>query len=148
MQLNACNIVYILTNILFNTVLILLFFKYDFTYSCNVWLPVCLYYCLLIQIMVIMSLTVLLEFVVVCWVLSLISWFSLQLDSPQWESISEAAKDLVRRMLTVDHTQRITIQEVLNHKWLRVCWFLFCKALGLFYLQSFTESTVPLAFST
>ncbi|XP_069668969.1 peripheral plasma membrane protein CASK-like isoform X2 [Periplaneta americana] len=43
----------------------------------------------------------------------------LYLDSPQWEPISEAAKDLIRRMLTVDHTKRITIQEVLNHKWLR-----------------------------
>ncbi|PSN39508.1 Peripheral plasma membrane protein CASK [Blattella germanica] len=43
----------------------------------------------------------------------------LYLDSPQWEPISEAAKDLVNRMLTLDHTQRITIQEVLNHKWLR-----------------------------
>ena len=43
-----------------------------------------------------------------------------QLDTPLWESISEAAKDLIKRMLSVDHTQRITIQEVLNHKWLRV----------------------------
>jgi len=51
----------------------------------------------------------------------------LQLDTPQWETISEAAKDLVRQMLTVDHTQRITIQEVLNHKWLRVCIFLLCR---------------------
>ncbi|XP_047105118.1 peripheral plasma membrane protein CASK-like [Schistocerca piceifrons] len=43
----------------------------------------------------------------------------LHLDSPQWEFISDAAKDLVQKMLTVDHTQRITIQEVLNHRWLR-----------------------------
>lgn len=43
----------------------------------------------------------------------------LYLDTPQWECISETAKDLVRQMLTVDHTERITIQEVLNHKWLR-----------------------------
>jgi len=52
----------------------------------------------------------------------------LQLDTPQWEPISEAAKDLVRQMLTVDHTQRITIQEVLNHRWLRVCRCSFCEA--------------------
>ncbi|XP_021915602.1 peripheral plasma membrane protein CASK-like [Zootermopsis nevadensis] len=43
----------------------------------------------------------------------------LYLDSSQWEHIGEAAKDLIQRMLTVDYTQRITIQEVLNHKWLR-----------------------------
>lgn len=50
----------------------------------------------------------------------------LQLDTPLWECISEHAKDLVRKMLTLDPNQRITIQEVLNHKWLRVCVLLFC----------------------
>ncbi|XP_044737251.1 peripheral plasma membrane protein CASK isoform X2 [Chrysoperla carnea] len=43
----------------------------------------------------------------------------LNYNTPSWEYISESAKDLVQRMLTVDQTQRITIQEVLNHKWLR-----------------------------
>ncbi|XP_060527409.1 peripheral plasma membrane protein CASK isoform X2 [Cylas formicarius] len=39
--------------------------------------------------------------------------------APQWELISDSAKDLVQQMLTVDPKQRITIQEVLNHRWLR-----------------------------
>ncbi|GLV44213.1 CASK [Carabus blaptoides fortunei] len=43
----------------------------------------------------------------------------LHLDNPQWDFISEQAKDLVRQMLNVDHNKRISIQEVLNHKWLR-----------------------------
>nr|CAD7203714.1 unnamed protein product [Timema douglasi] len=43
----------------------------------------------------------------------------LHLDARLWEQISEAAKDLVRRMLTVEPKDRITIQDVLNHKWLR-----------------------------
>ncbi|RZB39051.1 Pkinase domain containing protein, partial [Asbolus verrucosus] len=43
-----------------------------------------------------------------------------QLDCPQWELISDSAKDLIQQMLTVDPKQRITIQEVLNHRWLRV----------------------------
>ncbi|CAH1400330.1 unnamed protein product [Nezara viridula] len=43
----------------------------------------------------------------------------LYMDSPLWETISEGAKDLIRRMLHVDPNQRITIQEVLNHRWLR-----------------------------
>ncbi|XP_052739696.1 peripheral plasma membrane protein CASK isoform X2 [Bicyclus anynana] len=43
----------------------------------------------------------------------------LHFDAPLWEDISDAAKDLVQRMLTVDHTQRINIQEVLNHRWIR-----------------------------
>ncbi|XP_050500704.1 peripheral plasma membrane protein CASK-like [Diabrotica virgifera virgifera] len=44
----------------------------------------------------------------------------LHLDtSLHWQLISDTAKDLVQQMLTVDPKQRITIQEVLNHKWLR-----------------------------
>ncbi|XP_049870946.1 peripheral plasma membrane protein CASK isoform X2 [Pectinophora gossypiella] len=43
----------------------------------------------------------------------------LRFDAPMWDDISDAAKDLVQRMLTVDHTQRITIQDVLNHRWIR-----------------------------
>ncbi|XP_054265767.1 peripheral plasma membrane protein CASK isoform X5 [Macrosteles quadrilineatus] len=43
----------------------------------------------------------------------------LHLDTPLWECISDNAKDLIRRMLAVDPNKRITIQEVLNHKWLR-----------------------------
>lgn len=43
-----------------------------------------------------------------------------QFDAPLWDDVSDAAKDLVQRMLTVDHTQRITIQDVLNHRWIRV----------------------------
>ncbi|GBP51701.1 hypothetical protein EVAR_96252_1 [Eumeta japonica] len=43
----------------------------------------------------------------------------LRFDSPQWDDISDSAKDLVQRMLTVDHMQRITIQDVLNHRWIR-----------------------------
>ncbi|XP_030746571.1 peripheral plasma membrane protein CASK-like [Sitophilus oryzae] len=37
----------------------------------------------------------------------------------QWEFISDSAKDLVQQMLSVDPKQRITIQEILNHRWLR-----------------------------
>ncbi|XP_034934389.1 peripheral plasma membrane protein CASK isoform X2 [Chelonus insularis] len=43
----------------------------------------------------------------------------IQMETPIWENISEPAKDLIERMLTVDVNHRITIQEVLNHKWLR-----------------------------
>ncbi|XP_053973988.1 peripheral plasma membrane protein CASK isoform X9 [Hylaeus anthracinus] len=42
-----------------------------------------------------------------------------QMETPLWDCISEPAKDLIQRMLTTDVNHRITIQEVLNHKWLR-----------------------------
>lgn len=43
-----------------------------------------------------------------------------QMETLLWDPISESAKDLIQRMLTIDVNHRITIQEVLNHKWLRV----------------------------
>lgn len=48
------------------------------------------------------------------------------METPLWDPISEPAKDLIQRMLTTDVNHRITIQEVLNHKWLRVS-----KAIGV-----------------
>eukprot|EP00897_Mesotaenium_endlicherianum_P003008 jgi/Mesen1/2735/ME000169S01915 len=35
-----------------------------------------------------------------------------------WRQISQEAKDLVQRMLTVDPTQRITAEEILDHSWI------------------------------
>ncbi|XKL62243.1 hypothetical protein PGB90_002076 [Kerria lacca] len=43
----------------------------------------------------------------------------LKMNTPLWENISEAAKDLLKRMLIVDPNKRITVQEILNHRWLR-----------------------------
>jgi len=45
----------------------------------------------------------------------------LKFNRPQWEHISEGAKDLICKMLCLDPKKRLTIQEVLNHRWLRVC---------------------------
>nr|XP_033334003.1 peripheral plasma membrane protein CASK-like isoform X3 [Megalopta genalis] len=42
-----------------------------------------------------------------------------QMKAAAWDCISDPAKDLIQRMLTTDVNHRITIQEVLNHKWLR-----------------------------
>lgn len=38
--------------------------------------------------------------------------------SPYWDSVGDPALDLIDRMLTVDATQRITIDECLEHPWL------------------------------
>ncbi|XP_044017405.1 peripheral plasma membrane protein CASK isoform X4 [Aphidius gifuensis] len=42
-----------------------------------------------------------------------------QMETPIWDNISDHAKDLIEKMLTSDPNHRITIQDVLNHKWLR-----------------------------
>ena len=39
--------------------------------------------------------------------------------SPWWDSISKSAKDLISHLLTVDPVRRYTIDEFLNHPWIR-----------------------------
>ena len=48
------------------------------------------------------------------------SSYYLQMREKQWITISPEAKDLVSRMLEVDAEQRITIEEALQHPWVRV----------------------------
>jgi len=38
---------------------------------------------------------------------------------PYWDPISDSAKDLIRKMLTVDPKKRITCSEALQHEWLK-----------------------------
>ncbi|CAA7388107.1 unnamed protein product [Spirodela intermedia] len=45
---------------------------------------------------------------------------SLDFDSDPWPSISDGAKDLVRRMLVRDVSKRLTAYEVLCHPWVQV----------------------------
>ncbi|MQK22565.1 hypothetical protein EI013_29810, partial [Escherichia coli] len=40
-------------------------------------------------------------------------------ESQPWPSISNSAKDLVRKMLTQDPKKRITSAQVLEHPWIR-----------------------------
>lgn len=43
-----------------------------------------------------------------------------QLESPEWKSISSNAKDLVLKMLAPNPHNRLTIEQVLDHPWMRV----------------------------
>ncbi|XP_027939186.1 calcium-dependent protein kinase 29-like isoform X3 [Vigna unguiculata] len=43
----------------------------------------------------------------------------LDMDSEPWPSTSDAAKDLIRKMLTYDPKERITAAEALEHPWLK-----------------------------
>ena len=38
-------------------------------------------------------------------------------DSPFWDTISESAKDVVKKMLVLDPSQRATASELLQHEW-------------------------------
>ena len=43
----------------------------------------------------------------------------LYLNTSRWQYISDHAKDLVRQMLTLSSEERITVEEALNHRWVR-----------------------------
>lgn len=43
---------------------------------------------------------------------------SYKFASPDWDEVSEDAKDLVRKLLTVDRSQRLTATLVLEHPWI------------------------------
>ncbi|VDO24763.1 unnamed protein product [Onchocerca flexuosa] len=38
--------------------------------------------------------------------------------SPEWDRVSEAAKDLIRKLLRTDPSERFTIEQAMNHKWI------------------------------
>ncbi|KAK0400256.1 hypothetical protein QR680_003425 [Steinernema hermaphroditum] len=38
--------------------------------------------------------------------------------SPEWDKVSEAAKDLIRKLLKTDPSERFTIEQVMQHKWI------------------------------
>nr|KAF6420038.1 CaM kinase like vesicle associated [Molossus molossus] len=40
-----------------------------------------------------------------------------EFDSPYWDDISQAAKDLVTRLMEVEQDQRITAEEAISHEW-------------------------------
>jgi len=43
----------------------------------------------------------------------------LYLNTSRWQYISDHAKDLIRQMLNVSAEERITVEEALNHRWVR-----------------------------
>ncbi|KHJ75417.1 hypothetical protein OESDEN_24967 [Oesophagostomum dentatum] len=38
--------------------------------------------------------------------------------SPEWDCVSEAAKDLIKKLLKTDAAERITIDQTMHHKWI------------------------------
>ena len=43
-----------------------------------------------------------------------------QYPSPEWDSVTTAAKELIDKMLTLDQNKRITAEEALKHPWINV----------------------------
>ena len=51
---------------------------------------------------------------------------------PEWKNVAHDAKELIRGMLCIDPTQRLTIEQVMRNKWIavRIHCFLNCAYLG------------------
>lgn len=46
---------------------------------------------------------------------------SLQFPSPEWDTVTPEAKDLINKMLTINPAKRISAAESLKHPWISVC---------------------------
>lgn len=47
-------------------------------------------------------------------------FFSLKYPSPEWDTVTPEAKNLINQMLTVNPFKRITAAEALKHPWIYV----------------------------
>lgn len=45
-----------------------------------------------------------------------------QFPSPEWDTVTPEAKDLINKMLTINPSKRITAAEALKHPWISVSW--------------------------
>lgn len=43
-----------------------------------------------------------------------------QFPSPEWDTVTPEAKDLINKMLTINPSKRITAAEALKHPWISV----------------------------
>lgn len=43
---------------------------------------------------------------------------------PEWQNVSQDAKDLIKGMLNIEPTNRLTISQVMSNWWIAVCIFL------------------------
>lgn len=59
------------------------------------------------------------SFINTCGVLSL--FVQTQYPSPEWDTVTVEAKNLINSMLTVNPAKRITASEALKHPWISVC---------------------------
>uniref|UniRef100_A0A6Q2XLK3 calcium/calmodulin-dependent protein kinase n=1 Tax=Esox lucius TaxID=8010 RepID=A0A6Q2XLK3_ESOLU len=63
--------------------------------------------------------------------------------SPEWDSVTPEAKNLINQMLTINPSKRITAQEALKHPWVSVSTHARTRALGRQSTSPASITTVP-----
>lgn len=67
--------------------------------------------------------------------------FLFQFPSPEWDTVTPEAKDLINKMLNVNQNHRITAQEALKHPWISVS--VPSNNFGILYISGLQA---PIAF--
>lgn len=60
---------------------------------------------------------------------TLCGFIFLKFPSPEWDTVTPEAKDLINKMLTINPAKRITASEALKHPWICVSNTYFFKNL-------------------
>ena len=50
----------------------------------------------------------------------LVLCFPSQFPSPEWDSVTDEAKNLITKLLEKDYRKRMTAEQALQHSWIRV----------------------------
>ena len=50
----------------------------------------------------------------------LVPCFPSQFPSPEWDSVTDEAKNLITKLLEKDYRKRMTAEQALQHSWIRV----------------------------
>lgn len=64
-----------------------------------------------------------------CLTLMVFFRFPLQYPSPEWDTVTPEAKNLINQMLTVNPYRRITASDALKHPWICVSYNYFLSQL-------------------
>lgn len=67
---------------------------------------------------------------------------ALQFPSPEWDTVTPEAKNLINQMLTINPAKRITAQEALKHPWVCVSLLPFLQ----FFLQAESKDRTRYGF--
>lgn len=57
------------------------------------------------------------------------SFFLFQFPSPEWDTVTPEAKNLINQMLTINPAKRITADQALKHPWVCVSVFLYYRLI-------------------